>query len=249
MRSFASIIQGIDDAFARIRARTGWPCECDGVASVAGPQAARRDPADILLRHRDCPPSHINHTSLLDTIRHLDGQPAVILETGSSAWGTNSTCLWDAYVQEFGGRVWSVDLRRTPSRQLRSKVSAATTLVADDSVAFLERWARNHREEVVSLVYLDSWDLFAQSPLPAAVHCIREYETIRPFLRGGALLLVDDTPGSEEWLTTELRHEAIVYRETTGLWPGKGMLLDLMLAQHPRVTRIHHRYQALYRFD
>jgi hypothetical protein len=186
---------------------------------------------------------------LLDTIRHLDGQPAVILETGSSAWGTNSTCLWDAYVQEFGGRVWSVDLRRTPSRQLRSKVSAATTLVADDSVAFLERWARNHREEVVSLVYLDSWDLFAQSPLPAAVHCIREYETIRPFLRGGALLLVDDTPGSEEWLTTELRHEAIVYRETTGLWPGKGMLLDLMLAQHPRVTRIHHRYQALYRFD
>ena len=249
MRSFASFVQGADNALARIRARNGWPFECNGVATAPPPQSAKIDPADILLRHDGCPETHINHTSLLDTIRHLDGRPAVILETGSSAWGTNSTCLWDAYVQEFGGRLWSVDLRRTPSRQLRGKLSPATTLVADDSVAFLERWARNHRGEAISLVYLDSWDLDAQSPMPASLHCLREYEAIRPFLRGGALLLVDDTPGSEEWLATSLRDEAIIYRETTGLWPGKGMLLDLMLAQHPRVTKLHHRYQILYRFD
>lgn len=247
MRSFSSTIQGIDNALARLRAGMGWPYECNGVATAH--QAVKRDPADILLRHKGCPESHINHTSLRDTIHHLDGRPAAILETGSSAWGTNSTCLWDAYVQEFGGRVWSVDIRRTPSRQLRRKVSAATTLVADDSVAFLERWARNHSGESVSLVYLDSWDLVAQSPMPAAIHCLREYEAIRRFLRGGALLLVDDTPGSKEWLTTDLRDEAINYRETTGLWPGKGMLLDLVLEQHPRVTKLHHRYQTLYRFD
>lgn len=249
MRSFTSTIQSIDDALARIRAGMGWPCECKGVATATANQALKRDPASILLRHQDCPASHINYTSLLDTIRHLGGRPAVILETGSSAWGTNSTCLWDAYVQEFGGRVWSVDIRRTPSRQLRGRVSAATTLVTEDSVAFLERWSRNNRGEVVSLVYLDSWDLVAQSPMPASLHCLREYEAIQGFLRGGALLLVDDTPGSEEWLTTDLRHEAIAYREMTGLWPGKGMLLDLVLARNPRVTKIHHRYQILYRFD
>ena len=249
MRSLTSIIHGTDNALARVRAGMGWPLECNGVATATEHQAVKRDAADILLKHDGCPTSHINHTSLLDTIRLLDGRSAVILETGSSAWGTNSTCLWDAYVQEFGGSVWSVDLRRTPSRQLRGRVSPATTLVADDSVAFLERWARHHRGEAVSLVYLDSWDLVAQSPMPAAVHCIREYEAIRPVLRDGALLLVDDTPGSEEWLTTDLRYEAITYRETTGLWPGKGMLLDLVLAQHPRVTKIHHRYQTLYRFD
>ena len=249
MRSFTSIIHGIDNRLARGRAGMGRPFECSGVAPATAHQGVKGDPAEILSQHQGCPTSHINHTSLRDTIRHLDGRPAIVLETGSSAWGTNSTCLWDSYVQEFGGRVWSVDLRRTPSRQLRSKVSPATTLVADDSVAFLERWARNNRGESVNLVYLDSWDLDAQSPMPAALHCLREYEAIRHFLRAGALLLVDDTPGTEEWLTTDIRSEALAYRESTGLWPGKGMLLDLVLAQHPGVTKLHHRYQVLYRFD
>jgi hypothetical protein len=31
--------------------------------------------------------------------------------------------------------------------------------------------------------------------------------------------------------------------------PGKGMLLDLMLQRHPGVEKLHHRYQALYRFS
>lgn len=249
MGGLTRFFRRIDNAAGRAMAACGRPYTCSGVKNYGwsgGPSCAA---AEILDRHEGCPPEHVNHTSLRDTLQQLGGQPAVILETGSSAWGVNSTCLWDTYVRQFGGRVWSVDIRRSPSRALRGKVSPATTLVTDDSVRFLERWRREHPAARVDLVYLDSWDLFAASPVPAAMHCIREYEAIQPLLRDGSLLLVDDTPGSEDWLTADLKTDALAYRERFGLWPGKGMLLDLMLEGHPRVTKLHHRYQTLYRFD
>jgi hypothetical protein len=43
---------------------------------------------------------------------HLLGQsPSVILETGMSAWGTNSSLLFDDYVCCFGGEFFTVDIR------------------------------------------------------------------------------------------------------------------------------------------
>jgi hypothetical protein len=249
MGDVSSLLRRIDNVAGRAAAAVGMPIEVVGVRHESAPSRGLEFPAAVLDRHAGCGPDHINYTSLRDTLQHLGGRPATILETGSSAWGANSTCLWDAYVREFGGRVWSVDIRRTPSRELRDKVSSATTLVTDDSVRFLNRWREQHPADRVDLVYLDSWDLDALSPVAAALHCVREYEAVQHLLRTGSLLLVDDTPGSEEWLTSDLKAGAEAYRERVGLWPGKGMLLDLMLAEHPRVTKLHHRYQTLYRFE
>ena len=243
------VVQRVDDVAGRVRAILGYPSTCTGRRTVSSSRRPATSPSELLDRHAGCPPGHINHTSLRDTLQQLGGKPAVILETGSSAWGVNSTCLWDAYVRQYGGSVSSVDIRRAPSRVLRKEVSSATTLVTDDSVRFLDRWRRMHPNARVDLVYLDSWDLDPRSPTPAALHCVREYEAIAPLLRDGSLLLVDDTPGSTEWLTTDLATEADAYHRRHGLWPGKGMLLDLVLAPHPRVTKLHHRYQTLYRFD
>lgn len=99
---------------------------------------------------------HINRRSLTDALIRLEEKPAVILETGSSAWGTNSSQLFDAYVANFGGDFWTVDLRVGPSRSLRPIVSPRTTLVTGDSVRFIERWVRDHRGLRADLVYLDS---------------------------------------------------------------------------------------------
>ena len=70
-------------------------------------------------------------------LRLLAGRPARIVETGTSAWGVDSTLLFDSYVRHFGGRFDSVDLRALPSDRLRPVVGPATHLHVGDSVEFL----------------------------------------------------------------------------------------------------------------
>ena len=52
----------------------------------------------------------------------LDEKPARILETGSSAWGANSSMLFDLYVSNFGGSFNSVDIRIEPAINLSKNV-------------------------------------------------------------------------------------------------------------------------------
>jgi hypothetical protein len=192
---------------------------------------------------------HVNFTSLLETLRLLNEAPSVILETGSSAWGTDSSRLFDAYVAAFGGWFWTVDIRLEPMLELRGSLSHDSTLVCDDSVRFLERWTKWDPGRRADLVYLDSWDLDVRSPVPAAMHGLREFFAISPALTGGSLLLVDDTPGKLEWFPEHMRAPAADFHSAYDLFPGKGMLIDLYLQTRPDVRKVHHRYQALYRFE
>jgi hypothetical protein len=192
---------------------------------------------------------HVNQESMLTTIRLLEERPRTILETGSSAWGTNSSRLFDAYVTRFGGEFVTVDIRIQPLLQLRRDLSPSSQMVCDDSTRFLRRWVRENPERRVDIVYLDSYDLDATAPTPAAVHGLMELDAIRPALRAGSLLLVDDSPNSVDLFPEPQRTDAALFAERTGLIPGKGMLIDLWLRNDPSVTKIHHGYQALYRFD
>jgi hypothetical protein len=61
---------------------------------------------------------------------------------------------------------------------------------------------------------------------------------------------VDDAPAAPEHLRSEPAREAAeAFAATHGLVPGKGMFVDLCLRKAPGVTKLHHGYQALYRFD
>jgi hypothetical protein len=101
----------------------------------------------------------------------------------------------------------------------------------------------------VDLVYLDSYDLDPVAPTPAAVHGLLELDAIRPALHDGSLLLVDDTPNRVDFFPEPQRAQAARFAERTGLVPGKGMLIDVYLGNDPAVTKVHHGYQALYRFE
>ena len=101
----------------------------------------------------------------------------------------------------------------------------------------------------VDLVYLDSYDLDPAAPTPAALHGLAELDAIRPALRDGALLLVDDTPSSVDFFPEPQRTQAALFAERTGLIPGKGMLIGVLLGNDSSVTKLHHEYQALYCFD
>lgn len=192
---------------------------------------------------------HMNYTSMRDLVQLMGGSPRTILETGTSAWGTDSTRLWDTYVRSFGGAFWSVDLREEPRQRLRHLVAPQTTLVCDDSVAFLRRWVDENPDLRADVVYLDSYDVDFAAPLSAAEHCVAELEAILPGLAAGAFVLVDDTPASREDLPAEWREVGDAVHADLGLWPGKGMLLDRWMSEQGiEVEKIHHRYQVLYRF-
>jgi hypothetical protein len=191
--------------------------------------------------------SHINYASIRDLVLRMGGRPQTIMETGMSAWGTDSTRLFDAYVRSFGGALWSVDLSPVPVERLRGQVGPTTTLACEDSVSFLERWVAEHPGVQLDVVYLDSWDVDFADPLPAGEHCLRELKAIEPALGRGTLMLVDDTPGSLEDVPEGVRDDAIRAHAKHGVWPGKGMLLDSYLA-HTSAEKLRHGYQVLYRF-
>ena len=97
-------------------------------------------------------------------LRLLAGRPARIVETGTSAWGVDSTLLFDSYVRHFGGSFDSVDLRSLPSERLRPVVGPATRLHVGDSVGFLSGLAEAAEAGPVDLFYLDSYDLESGRP-------------------------------------------------------------------------------------
>jgi hypothetical protein len=226
------------------------------VLEIQGRRAVRAapvvSPVELVREHfatrSDLSLSHPNFESLQQAISALGGRPSWIIETGSSAWGTDSSRLFDSYVATFGGRFWSVDLRLQPMLKLKKQMSKSSSMSCDDSVRFLKRWIDQHSLDKADLVYLDSWDLDISDPLPAAIHGLKEFLAISPALRKGSLLLVDDTPLSVDLLPAPLRESAARFQASHGLVPGKGMLIDLLLKTQPHITKLLHHYQVLYSF-
>jgi hypothetical protein len=237
----------IADRVARLLAGTGHPIELSGRRK---PGAAFEGPDELVSHHFETrsEPDHVNADSLRDTLNLLGGKPSLILETGSSAWGTDSSTLFDAYVASFGGEFHTVDIRTKPMLTLRRRLTSRSTMCCDDSVRFLARWVDRNGPRQADLVYLDSWDLDVGAPVEAAIHGLREFFAIASALRRGSLLLIDDTPADPDWFPPEARDAARGFQSTYGMVPGKGMLVDRFLADHPKVTKVHHRYQVLYRF-
>jgi len=182
-------------------------------------------------------------------LTRLGGKPATIVETGTSAWGVDSTRLWDEYVRAFGGSCWSVDLRPEPGRRLRRAVSERTHLCLGDSVEFIEGLAARRGVTSVDLFYLDSFDLDPEDPMPSAEHGLREWEALLPYTSTGTLVLVDDTPLDLEWVPGWWGDAAVQFRDRTGFLPGKGALIEQAVASLDGVTKIWHGYNVLYRFE
>lgn len=192
---------------------------------------------------------HINRPGFDCALELMAGMPKTILETGTSAWGTDSTRLWDAYVSQFGGEFWSVDLSPTPSARLRHQVCAQTHLEIGDSVEFIQNFSKKTALSSVDVCYLDSWDLDWSDPDPAALHGLSEWNAVEPLMSKGSILIIDDSPSSMDWVPNQYREQAHAYEQSHGYLPGKGALVDLILRSDPRVEVIWHGYNSVYRFS
>lgn len=192
-------------------------------------------------------PVHPCRDSLSRSLRLLGNHPARIIETGSSAWGANSSVLFDSYVNSFGGSLASVDIRMNPMTNLLGVCTDKSEFYCDDSVSFLKRFPKRE----TSFVYLDSWDVDWSNPMPSALHGFSEFIEVFPFLTPGSILLIDDTPRDSSVM--EVVHpnhleSFLDFQRMYGFAPGKGALVLNYLKQFSCGEIISHDYQLLVKF-
>jgi hypothetical protein len=193
-------------------------------------------------------PDHPCRSTLAEALSLLNEQSAIIAETGSSAWGTNSTMLFDTYCNSFGGACHSVDIRVEPMLALHPLTTSRTTLYCDDSVAFLNKLSIGQSK--VDLLYLDSWDVNWDDPMPSAIHGLNEYLAATKHLAPGSLVLIDDTPKSVkniEAVQPLVSTPYALFLERFGFAPGKGALVKQLVEATGRGTILAHEYQLLIR--
>ena len=205
-------------------------------------------PLDIVTNHFKYWSSldHPNRKAFEIVIGEINGAAANIVETGTSAWGTDSTRLWDKYVTHYGGRLQSVDIRSEPARSLKGQIGERSQLVVSNSIDFLNN---DLPDEHIDVFFLDSWDVDWLNPLESAMHGLAEYQAIAHRLNNGSLLFVDDTPISQDWLPLEFRESTQKFEKEYGVFPGKGALILKELLGNPRIQFLHHEYSVVIRFS
>lgn len=189
-------------------------------------------------------PDHQNRQGLSLALSLLSERAATIIETGTSAYGTDSSRLFDSYVRNFGGNFYTVDIHPYPSKRLRFAKSKKTHFFVMDSTDFLENFSRITSEMSADLIYLDSWDVDWGNPLASAEHGRKELIAIRTLLRTGTIIVVDDTPVSMKWIPSSSQDIATEFEIEFGVLPGKGAFYNQAL-QGINFTVIHHDYNLV----
>ncbi len=192
-------------------------------------------------------PSHQNRKGLQIALMNIHEINATIVETGTSAYGTDSSRLFDSFVRSFGGKFFSVDINTYPSRRLRVAKSKFSKFFVMDSVAFLEQLQDLTGESKIHLFYLDSWDVDWNDPIPSANHGQKEIESIKPFLVPGTILVIDDTPNSINWIPLTDRKSAEKFKKDFGVLPGKGAFHKVVLKNF-NYDVLHHDYNLVLKF-
>jgi hypothetical protein len=187
---------------------------------------------------------HQNRHGLFRALNSLKGKAATIIETGTSAYGTDSSRLFDSYVRSFGGNFYTVDINSYPARQLKFAKSRRTHCFVMDSVQFLNSFSKITSEKSADLIYLDSWDVEWGNPYASAEHGRKELVAIRPFLRTGTIIVIDDTPVSMNWIPVSNQDVASKFKIEFGVLPGKGAFYNQALVGIDFII-IHHDYNLV----
>jgi hypothetical protein len=166
-------------------------------------------------------PGHINRVGLTLAIRQRGNAPALIVETGTSAWGCDSSRLFASYTENFGGQFFTADIRKEPSAQL-GDLGRSVSFIVDDSVSFLSNFKVPTNYQSISLAYLDSYDLDVNDPEPSMNHGLMEWHSLLPHLKKGSVIVVDDTPIDALLLDGS---SSQLHKLVDGTIPGKGALI------------------------
>ena len=164
--------------------------------------------------------SHPNYSMFIEGIKRVTKRNPLIVETGTSAWGTDSTRLFDLVAYKNQGTFHTVDIRSEPSIELKRMVSNTNFHISDSVV-----WLKNFLPTLgssIDLLYLDSWDVDWSTPEPAAHHGLLEFEESIRYLSKDAIVLIDDTPSSLYFIPDVGHKAAKIFESKHGVLPGKG---------------------------
>ena len=157
-----------------------------------------------------------------------------IIETGTlrnpGNWKDGQSArLFTEFVDHHGGSVRSVDIDpeavATANQTIQSSKFESTCM---DSVTWL---AVQPDLDQVDLFYLDSWDVKWNDDHDSANHHLMEFKMIEPYLKPGAMVVIDD---NSRFATNNQR-------------TGKGhYIADYLLAQG--IVPVYDEYQIIYKF-
>jgi len=155
----------------------------------------------------------------------------LVIETGCMRLPGNwlgdgqSTFIFDALARDGAGLFFSIDITLESIDTARRACSSATHLIHNDSVAALHALSRATPTKA-SLLYLDSYDVDPDNPLPSAIHHMLELTAARPLIGSGTIVCVDDYG--------------------IGGRGGKGMILDRFFSSI-RAQVVYSGYQKVWR--
>lgn len=189
---------------------------------------------------------HINYYTFRKFFELLSQfKEPTVLETGSSAWGVNSSTLFDRFINKYGGKFFTVDINQFTTQKVKSQLSPLSEAHNGDSVSFIKSFKGK-----VDAVYLDSWDIDWLDYTPSAEHGRKEMEAVLEKLNDKAIILIDDTPASPFFLPYRGDTHTSVkdLYEITNTMPGKGMYAEEVLNAHPefKYTKVLHMYAVIY---
>jgi len=120
-----------------------------------------------------------------------------IVETGCLRVPNNwegdgqSTFQFDWYAREHRGHVITIDSNKESIDSTRIACSSITSTILNDSVSSLNLLSSTIKSPV-SLIYLDSFDLDLDNPMPSAIHHAMEVMAARNLIGAGSILCIDD---------------------------------------------------------
>jgi len=188
--------------------------------------------------------NHINRPGLTKAILALQAEKPVIFETGTSAYGVDSSRLFDRIASKLSGIFISVDINPQPKRALLFQHSKRSKFYVLDSVTFIKNTLPKLVDHV-DLCYLDSWDVDWSNPLASAVHGLNEFDAVKNFLQPNSILIIDDTPCSIELVPDPFKDVASKFEKEHGVLPGKGALILKQLVVEDFADIISHEYNLV----
>lgn len=158
------------------------------------------------------------------TIAELLPERCRIIETGTVRQINNwegdgqSTIVWDTLATNLGGTVTTIDINPIGAELVAELELQATTAIVGDSLNVIPTLSGH-----CDFLYLDSFDVDFENPLPAAAHHLSELMAALNLLAPGSLVAVDDNrddqgKGSEvAWFLAE--HGAVeIVRGYVRVW-------------------------------
>lgn len=173
----------------------------------------------------------------------------MIVETGSNAWGIDSSTLFDKFITKYDGTFYTVDINEKIYNNVKNNLKNNNSKAfLDDSVNFLKNFDKITNKKI-DAVYLDSYDLDWNNYDNSAIHGKNEFINLIPHLNNYSIVMIDDTPINPDFLPfrNDIYETVKENYKENNIIPGKGMYVEEVLKQQ-NITykKILHHYGVIY---